>query len=107
MRRVEVSDQVRKFVREQAPESRKRLRLGIRRLEAEKGDICALEGPLKGYHRLRVGAFRIVFAYATSAEGVGIRCIFAERRDVVYGVFADILKAKLLKEQPSSPRGKS
>lgn len=94
---VEVSDQVRDFVRCQAPEPRHKLRSAIRRLALERGDIRALEGPMKGFHRLRIGAYRIVFAYAIE-EGrpLVIRCLFAETRDIVYGVFSERLKARLL-----------
>lgn len=96
--RVEVSDQVRDFVRGQAPEPRQKLRHAIRRLTLERGDIRSLEGPLKGFHRLRVGAYRIVFAYAVEAgKPTTIRCLFAETRDIVYGVFSERLKAKLLR----------
>ena len=96
---VEVSSQVLNFVRTQAPEPRRRLRLAIRGLAAGRGDIRALEGNLEGYHRLRIGSFRVVFAYASNAGSmVVIRCIFADRRDVVYGVFSAMLQARLLKE---------
>jgi mRNA-degrading endonuclease RelE of RelBE toxin-antitoxin system len=100
MMRVEVSDQVRDFVRGQAPEPRHKLRHAIRRLALERGDIRALEGPLKGFHRLRVGAYRVVFTYALE-EGnpMAIRCLFAETQDIVYGVFSERLKAKLLRQK--------
>ena len=97
MMKVEVSDQVRDFVRCQAPEPRHKLRHAIRRLSLDRGDIRALEGPLKGFHRLRVGGCRIVFAYAIEAgKPMVIRCLFAETRDIVYGVFSERLKAKFL-----------
>jgi mRNA-degrading endonuclease RelE of RelBE toxin-antitoxin system len=96
---VEVSDQVRDFVRGQAPEPRRRLRHAIRQLASERGDIRALEGPLKGFHRLRVGAYRVVFAYATdTGQPPSIRCLFAETRDIVYGMFSERLKARLLRD---------
>jgi len=97
--KVEISDQVRDFVRCQAPEPRQRLRHAIRRLTLERGDIRAFEGPLKGFHRLRIGAYRVVFAYAVEAgKPMTIRCLFAETRDIVYGVFSERLKAKLLRQ---------
>ena len=97
--KVEVSDQVAAFVRSQAPKPRRRLRLALRKLESERGDIRALEGPLRGYHRLRVGPYRVVFA--TSAEAgqpACIRCLFAERRDVVYTVFSRVLQRSILED---------
>ena len=98
--KVELSDQVVAFVRRQAPEPRQRLRRALRRLEAEQGDIHALEGRLANYHRLRVGAYRILFTYvaAPGARPPSIRCIFAERRDIVYAVFSEVLKRQLLGE---------
>ena len=73
--RVEVSEQVADFVRRQAPEPRKLLRAGLRKLEREQGDIKSLEGPLRNYWRLRVRSYRVVFAYALG--GKASRCIFA------------------------------
>ena len=99
MTSVELSEQVVNFVRSQSPESRRRMRLALRKLEAERGDIRALEGPLRGYHRLRVGPYRVVFAYATRADApIGIRCLFAERRDTVYTVFSRMLERQLLED---------
>jgi mRNA-degrading endonuclease RelE of RelBE toxin-antitoxin system len=95
--KVEVSDQVSAFVRSQAPESRRKLRLALRRLAEQRGDIRALEGPLRGYHRLRVGQFRIVFAIrAHTGQPPCIRCLFAERRDIVYAVFSQALQRGIL-----------
>ena len=96
--RVEVSEQVLAFVRRQAPEPRRRLRLALRGLEAERGDIKVLEGPLRGYCRLRVEPYRILFTVADAPGGDSVRCLFAERRDVVYSVFSDALRARLLKD---------
>src|SRR5947208_93412 len=94
MKRVEVAEQVAEFVRTQAPEPRKALRMALRNLMREQGDIKALEGPLTNYWRLRVGGYRVVFAYARG--GKTIRCIFTERRSLVYEVFEKLLEAKLL-----------
>lgn len=53
--RFEISEQAFGFVLSQATEPRRRLRLALRGLGHERGDIRALEGRLGGYHRLRVG----------------------------------------------------
>lgn len=97
--KIELSPQVLSFVRAQAPEPRRQLRLALRGLADERGDIRPLEGSLRGYCRLRVGAFRIVFA-VKAAPGAArtAHCIFAERRDLVYAVFSQELKARLLRE---------
>lgn len=97
--KVELSDQVVAFVRCQSPEPRQRLRRALRRLEAEQGDIRALEGPLAGYHRLRIGAYRIIFTYhSPDASPPCIRCIFAEQRNIIYTVFSAALQRQLLHE---------
>lgn len=95
--RVELSNQVVAFVRSQAPESRHRLRMALRKLESERGDIKALEGALNRYSRLRVGAFRVIFVREARPDGpLCIRCLFAERRDTVYTVFSHMLKRDIL-----------
>ena len=64
----------------------------LRGLERERGDIEPLEGPLDGYCRLRVGGYRIVLAYTGSGR---VQCVLAERRSIVYEVFALALSAAL------------
>lgn len=54
----------------------------------ENGDIVPLEGPLEGYCRLRVGAYRVIFSYG---ENDTIQCVFAERRSIVYELLMDAL----------------
>ena len=90
--RVRVSAQVAEFVRRQAPEPRRRLRGALRALTREEGDLKPLEGPLQEYYRLRVGSYRVILHYASSKT---IECIFAERRNVVYEVFAETLIDRL------------
>jgi len=82
--KVEVSEQVFSFVMSQAPDARKKLRRALRALQAERGDIKALEGRLSGYHRLRVGPFRIIFRSLFQDRARMVRCEFIERRSVVY-----------------------
>lgn len=85
--RVEVSEQAFRFVLSQSPEPRRRLRLALRGLEHERGKIRALEGRLSGYHRLRVGAYRIVFRYMVEKDKRVVFCEFIEKRSIVYEVF--------------------
>jgi mRNA interferase RelE/StbE len=87
--KVELSDQVFVFVRSLPPEPRKRLREALRRLASERGDLRALEGDLAGFHRLRVGRFRVIFRYAMVGHAHGIRCEFADERSIIYQVFAE------------------
>ena len=93
---VELSEQVVAFVARRAPEARQRLRAALRGLAREEGDIRALEGPLKDYHRLRVGGYRVIFAYTLSRKRRTIQCVFAERRSAVYEVFLELLRSRLL-----------
>lgn len=90
--RVRLAAQVVEFVRGQAPEPRRRLRRALRNLATEKGDVKPLEGPLQDYYRLRVGSYRIILRYASSKT---IECVFAERRSIVYEVFAERILARL------------
>jgi mRNA-degrading endonuclease RelE of RelBE toxin-antitoxin system len=90
--RVRLSAQVVEFVRAQAPEPRSRLRRALPDLASEAGNIRPLEGPLQEYCRLRVGSYRILFRYATSKT---IECVFGERRNVIYEVFAETVIERL------------
>lgn len=94
--KVEISQQVVRFVAAQPPEPRKALRAALRALVREEGDIRPLEGPLRHYHRLRVSGFRVIFAYRVSAKRRTIECIFAERRGAVYELFEQLLKKHIL-----------
>ncbi len=97
--RVRLAPQVVDFVRRQAPEPRRHLRRALRDLAAEKGDVQPLEGPLEDYCRLRVGSYRIIVRYATSKT---IDCVFAERRKLVYEVFAETMLERLSGKQETS-----
>jgi mRNA-degrading endonuclease RelE of RelBE toxin-antitoxin system len=95
--KVELSPQVVDFVRRLPPEPRRRLRLALRGLTNEKGDIKRLESPLEAYCRLRVDGYRVVIHYAI---GGAIQCVFAERRSIVYEVFAATLRDALTGVKP-------
>lgn len=90
--RVRLSAQVVEFVHSQAPEPRHRLRSALRGLARDEGDLKPLEGPLQEYHRLRVGSYRVILRYATPKT---VDAVFAERRSVVYEVFAETLIDRL------------
>lgn len=90
--RVLLAEQVVDFVRRLPPEPRRRVRRALRDLGKGTGDIGPLEAPLQGYCRLRVGAYRIIVSHATPRT---VRCVFAERRSIVYEVFADVLREQL------------
>ena len=92
--RVELDPAVADFVRALAPEPRRRLREGLRRLEEEKGDLKPLEADLAGYVRLRVGSYRVIIRFHTERDGRVARCVYAERRPVVYELFSEILRGQ-------------
>ena len=90
--RIEVSPQVAGFLRTLAPEPRQALRAALRALAEGQGNVLELEHPLDGFCRLRVGRYRTVFHYAEN--GRVIRCDFAERRKLVYELFADLIRGE-------------
>jgi mRNA interferase RelE/StbE len=88
---IRLSEQVVEFCRGLAPEPRRELRLAIRSLAQGRGDVKALEGDLAGYWRLRVGSYRVIFWRSATV----IECVVAERRSIIYEIFAEELKRKL------------
>jgi len=88
--KIEVSEQVRNFLRTCPPEPRRWLREALRNLAEEKSDLKALDGDLEGYHRLRVRSYRIIFRYETGKSGRKIFCPFVEHRSIVYETFLDL-----------------
>jgi len=89
---VRLAPQVVEFVRSLAPEPRRRLRAALRDLARGRGDVRPLEGPLQDYCRLRVGPYRLILRYTTRRV---IECVFAERRSLVYEIFADMMIERL------------
>lgn len=87
---VQVREQVKGFIETLGPQSRRKLRLALRGLESERGNCLPLKEALCGYHRLRVGGYRVVFRYL---PGRVIECVFAEERSLIYHLFErDFLK---------------
>jgi mRNA-degrading endonuclease RelE of RelBE toxin-antitoxin system len=82
-------------VRSLAPEPRRSLRLRLRGLAEERGDIKQLEGDLAGWCRLRVKSYRVIFRYEVVESERLARCVFAERRELVYELFAEVMKRLL------------
>lgn len=82
--RIEVSFQVRDFHARLGPVHRRTLKRALVGLATERGDIKALAERLQGFHRLRVGAYRVIFRYG---DGRIIRGEFIERRSLVYEIF--------------------
>ena len=65
------------------------MRRGLRDLEQEQGDIKQLEGDLADWCRLRIKGYRVIFRYEIKGSQRVAKCVFAERRDVVYEKLAE------------------
>jgi mRNA-degrading endonuclease RelE of RelBE toxin-antitoxin system len=91
--KVRLAPQVVAFVRTLAPEPRRRVRQALRELKKGQGDIKSLDGPLQDYARLRVGPYRVILSFAHSRS---VDCVYAERRSIVYEVFADAMIDRLM-----------
>ena len=70
-----------------APQPRLALKLAIKGLAQEKGDIKALCDELEGFHRLRIGSNRVIFEYQWIEARRTITCVFAGPRKWIYEVF--------------------
>ncbi|HVU38923.1 MAG TPA: hypothetical protein VHC95_11360 [Opitutales bacterium] len=91
-RTLRPSRQVIDFACRLAPVPRRMLKRALADLRNDGGDIQPLEANLTGYHRLRVGRFRVIFKYQ---PGNVIDIIFVEERALVYEVFEAELTRKL------------
>ena len=87
---MKVSDQIRDYLRQLHPSQRRAIKAALRSLEAEgEADVRVLSDELEGYYRLRMGKFRILFAYLPSGE---ISCEYINTRDTVYEQFTSLRK---------------
>ena len=84
---VKIQEEVLDFLRTLPPQPKKALREAIRNLSHEAGDIVPLTDNLEGYHRLRVGRYRIIFRYQIEGNQRRIVCVYAAPRKWVYEVF--------------------
>jgi len=100
--RVQVRAEAKDFLDSLAPAPRRRLRIAIRALEIESGDRLALSERLAGYHRLRVGGYRLIFRYL---PGRVIECVFANKRSLVYHLFEREMLERLRHEDDSHAAG--
>jgi len=84
---VRIQDEVFDFLRKLPPQPRHALRVAIKELTRESGDIKALSDELDGFFRLRVGSYRVIFEYEIIAGRRTITCVFAGPRKWIYEVF--------------------
>ena len=93
---VRVGPEVEKFVKSLAPEPRRALSRAIKGLAKPEGDIKLLEGKLGGWHRLRVGGYRVVYKETAQSGTRVVNCVYANHRSVVYEMFAELLADQLI-----------
>ena len=84
---VRVREEVLDYLRKLPPESRHAVRLAIKDLAHERGDIRALTDDLDGFCRLRVGTYRVIFEYEVIGGKRTATCVFAGARRWVYEAF--------------------
>ena len=87
MIRLRVQEEVLDYLRRLAPGPKHALRLAIKEIAKEKGDIRPLSDDLEGFCRLRVGEHRVIFEYEMIRGRRVVTCVFAGRRKWVYEVF--------------------
>lgn len=84
---VKIQEEVLQFLRTLPPKPKQAMRKALRELAHEKGDILPLTDELDGFHRLRVGCYRVIFCYETAGNIRRIACIYAAQRKWVYDLF--------------------
>jgi mRNA interferase RelE/StbE len=84
---VRIQQEVLDYLKLLAPQPRHALKVAIKNLAQEKGDIRALCDELEGFDRLRVGSNRVIFEYELIEGKRTITCVFAGPRKWIYEVF--------------------
>ena len=84
---VRVTEEVLDYLRKLPPQPRHALRVAIKALANERGDIKSLVEELEGFHRLRVGSHRVIFEYEMLHGERTVTCVFAGPRKWIYEVF--------------------
>ena len=82
--KLQIGPQIHAFQATVGPQSRREIKHAIKELAREHGDIRALRDNLSGWHRLKIGHYRLIFRYT---EGQIIQCVFLEDRKLVYEIF--------------------
>ena len=87
MMEVRVREEVLGYLRKLPPETRHAMRLAIKDLAHDRGDIRALTDDLEGFCRLRVGSYRVIFEYEMISGKRTATCVFAGARRWIYEAF--------------------
>lgn len=82
---IQVGPHVRSIQATLGMQQRRAVKHAIRGLAHDRGDIRALRDELSGWHRLRIGHYRLIFRYT---EGRVIQCVYLNDRKLVYEIFA-------------------
>ena len=83
--KITLSPQVTAFASTLHPERRRAIKAALRELSHGRGDHKALKDELAGFHRLRVGRYRIIYELCHDGS---IECVFLEDRSIVYEKFS-------------------
>ncbi len=86
--------QAQAFIKALAPEPRREIRQAVQKLAEGNSaglDIRTLEGPLRGYLRLRVRTYRVIYCVNATASGPALIFVAAGPRSTVYEAFEKIL----------------
>lgn len=92
MMRIRVQQEVIDYLRKLPPQPRHAIRIAIKELEKERGDIKSFVDDLEGFHRLRVSSHRVIFEYEMIAGIRTVTCVFAGPRKWIYEVFQSRLR---------------
>ncbi len=84
---VRIQEEAFDYLKRLAPKPRHAIRLAIKKLATEQGDIKVLCDELEGFHRLRIGSHRVIFEYEIIDGKRTITCVFAGSRKWIYEVF--------------------
>jgi mRNA-degrading endonuclease RelE of RelBE toxin-antitoxin system len=97
--KISACEQVQRWLSGLSPESKRQLRAALRGLEhSERNlDVKAFRGELEGFHRLRVGGYRIVYHYGA---GQIVYLDYADLRDEVYEAFKRLRTLRESGEEP-------
>ncbi|CAN5744919.1 hypothetical protein BH09VER1_BH09VER1_11230 [soil metagenome] len=87
MNQVRIQEEVLQYLRRLSPKPRHALRVAIKGLGKEQGDIKPLTEELEGFYRLRVGSHRVIFEYEMINGSRMVTCVFAGPRKWIYEVF--------------------
>jgi mRNA-degrading endonuclease RelE of RelBE toxin-antitoxin system len=88
---ITIEQQPLEFIKRQPPETRKRLREALHAVEQGKTFPEPLENDLEGFYKLKVDRFRLILQSVSGKHGPRFRVVFAERRNVAYEIFGQIL----------------